>query len=307
MRVVVALAVIVALVFVARGVDGAAFVRAIAGVPPWIVLLVVALHLVNVGWKSLYWRVMVAPVARVPLASMFRTTIVSMATSALVPARAGDLLRVMLLHRERGVPLAYGGSIAAFEKAGDVLALLMVVAPIPWLVPGAPAWVLKSMRFVIVLAIVVLAILAIASLSSRVRKWLKFPAIERPTRLAFFAMGAIAMSWATDLVEVMLVLGAVGLPATVGAAALVLLAINLAIAVPVAPGHAGTLELGAIAALDVLGAAHDRAVAFALVYHLLQLAPTIAIGLWLARGQLDGQITEASRPRETESSRRGDR
>jgi len=62
----------------------------------------------------------------------------------------------------------------------------------------------------------------------------------------------------------------------------VLLAVNIAIAVP-SPGNAGTLELGAVLALQAVGVDHNRALAFALLYHSGQVLPVVLLGLLQSR------------------------
>jgi uncharacterized membrane protein YbhN (UPF0104 family) len=279
-------AVIAGVVVVARSVDVRALARTFGDVSLLLVFAAGALHFVTLAWKSEYWRAMVAPVARVPFFAMMRTTIVSATASAIFPARAGDVLRVVVLHRERGVSMRYGGSIAALEKIGDVLALLLVAAPIPWLLHDVPAWVRRAMQLVATIAVAAVIVATLAAFSSTIRSKLHFPVVSRPSRLALRAFGAIVLSWATDLVEIAFVLAAVGLPVSFGGVCLVLLSIAVAICVPVAPGHAGTLELGAIAALDLLGAPRDRAVAFALLYHAMQIVPVVVAGSWMGRGLL---------------------
>jgi uncharacterized membrane protein YbhN (UPF0104 family) len=65
----------------------------------------------------------------------------------------------------------------------------------------------------------------------------------------------------------------VGIPLHLEAALLVLLAVNLAIAIPAAPGNLGSLELGAALPLTtVLHVPEASAAAFALLYHGVQIA-----------------------------------
>jgi hypothetical protein len=49
--------------------------------------------------------------------------------------------------------------------------------------------------------------------------------------------------------------------------------------VPSTPAQVGALEVGALAALDLLHVGHEQALAFALLYHTLQVIPLIAVGL----------------------------
>jgi uncharacterized membrane protein YbhN (UPF0104 family) len=70
---------------------------------------------------------------------------------------------------------------------------------------------------------------------------------------------------------ILLVLYAVGIPVHVSTALFVLLAVNLAIAIPAAPGNLGSHELGAALALTTLHVTHERAFAFAILYHGVQI------------------------------------
>jgi uncharacterized membrane protein YbhN (UPF0104 family) len=65
-----------------------------------------------------------------------------------------------------------------------------------------------------------------------------------------------------------------------GPTLLVLLAVNIALALPVAtPANIGPLEIGATLALVEMGVPKERAVAFAVAYHLLQIVPIAILGL----------------------------
>jgi glycosyltransferase 2 family protein len=85
---------------------------------------------------------------------------------------------------------------------------------------------------------------------------------------------------------------AVGLSLPPVAALLVLLAVNLALAFPVAPpGNLGTLEWGATLALLGFGVAKEQALAFGLVYHFLQILPIGILGLLiLASRRFDARV-----------------
>ncbi len=80
-----------------------------------------------------------------------------------------------------------------------------------------------------------------------------------------------------------LTLRAFDIPVPFGASLLVLMAVNLALVVPFAPpANLGTLEVGATLALMEYGVPKEQALAFALVYHLLQVIPIGVGGLVLA-------------------------
>jgi uncharacterized membrane protein YbhN (UPF0104 family) len=87
--------------------------------------------------------------------------------------------------------------------------------------------------------------------------------------------------WLADLGQVMAVLYAVDIHLPAPAGLLILFTLNLVIILPSTPAQVGALELGAIAALDLLHVAPAPALAFALLYHALQVIPLIAVGLIL--------------------------
>ena len=94
-------------------------------------------------------------------------------------------------------------------------------------------------------------------------------------------------AWALEVNVTTLSMRAVGLHLPLGPTLFVLLAVNLALALPVAtPANLGTLEVGAVLALLELGVPKGQAVAFALSYHLLQIIPVAVIGFLMALGGL---------------------
>jgi uncharacterized membrane protein YbhN (UPF0104 family) len=76
-----------------------------------------------------------------------------------------------------------------------------------------------------------------------------------------------------------LCLSAVGIQLGPAAWCFVLLALNLAIAVPSTPAQVGVLEAGVVVALLAFGVPQTAALAFALLYHAAHVLPTLAIGL----------------------------
>jgi uncharacterized protein (TIRG00374 family) len=105
--------------------------------------------------------------------------------------------------------------------------------------------------------------------------------VLRSPRRAFVALGVLVVAWLVDLAMVELVLYAVDATVSPAAALVVLLTINLAILAPTTPAQLGVHEAGALVGLSLVHVPAGPAVAFALVYHALQIFPLIAIGLVL--------------------------
>ena len=129
-----------AIVLMLRGLALGELARAIAHARVWPLIAASAIALAVYVFKAVSWRIMLAPRFDVSLPRLVRYTIIAFAASAIAPARAGELVRVWLLKRREGVDAATSVAVATSEKALDVVSLLAMAAPLPWLLP-LPAWV----------------------------------------------------------------------------------------------------------------------------------------------------------------------
>jgi uncharacterized membrane protein YbhN (UPF0104 family) len=236
--------------------------------------------------RSAYWNSILVGVPPVPYRLLVRYTIACNAANAVLPARAGDAMRVWLLRDRHGVPIAQTAAAVVLEKVADLLSLVLLVLPLPWLLPRLPEGIGSALRTVLAIALVAIVALAVAGRhASRVR-WLSGLEVLRRPVLVLRAFGAVAFAWVLDLGSVLLVMSAVGLAGRLEDALLVLLFVNLATAIPATPGQLGTHELGALTALRLQGVAAEPAVAFALLYHAVQLVVVMLLGLLDARALL---------------------
>jgi glycosyltransferase 2 family protein len=239
-----------------------------------------------------FWATLLGGAARIPLKTMTEYTFASAAANVLLPFRGGEALRLWLLKRHHGVPLVTSGAAIALEKVGDALSLFLVVAPLPWLVSSLPPPVARVLRVMPILAIAIVVAVVVLSRIGIKARWLSgFRVIREPRRVvAGFAF--VALAWAIDVASILTVLWAFGIDASLARALVVLLLVNVAIAIPAAPGQVGSHELGSTVALELQGVPPAQAIAFALVFHGTQLAPVIALGLYSARALSKLDATE---------------
>ena len=155
-------AVIAALWWFVHEMDVAALGRALSTAKLWPLLIAAVLNFLCLLGKAACWRIMLAPRHRVPVLRLFRYTVAAFAASALAPARAGELLRVWVLKRRDGVPAADTAAVAVSEKLLDGISMLILVAPVPWLLPGLPSWVSGAIALCAAIAIVLFVALVIA-------------------------------------------------------------------------------------------------------------------------------------------------
>jgi uncharacterized membrane protein YbhN (UPF0104 family) len=188
-----------------------------------------------------------------------------------------------LLKRDDNVAVASTAAVTAVEKTVELLALFLVMAPVPLLLPHLPSWVGKSVLLTAAIAAGLLLATAIVANRPRPPRWLaSFSAgleiVRRPSLFGRALLVSVG-SWLMDLACLLAVMHAVGVAAPVASALLVILAVNLAIAIPVVPGNVGPFELGAIAGLGPFGVSVELGLAVGLLYHLVQVLPIALLAL----------------------------
>ena len=277
--------------FFIREIDWSKLSRALRDAMLWPLFLAAGLNFACLWGKAVCWRIMLAPRYVVSTMRLFRYTIAAFAASAIAPARAGEVLRLWTLKRRDGVPVADTAAVAVAEKLLDGASMLILVAPIPWLLPGLPTWVVSSILLCAGIAVGLFIGLFIAvgrvdtSAPASKRSWftrfLSGMHVLRSPKRMLGSMASLLFVWLADLAEVMLVLYAVGIHLPLAAGLLILFTLNLTIAVPSTPAQVGALEVGALAALKLLHVPQEPALAFALLYHAMQVIPLILAGLAL--------------------------
>jgi uncharacterized membrane protein YbhN (UPF0104 family) len=196
------------------------------------------------------------------------------------------------------VPVTATAAVALVEKVFNVVALLLLVLPLPWLLPGLPRSVVQALVTLGVLGAVALGTsFAVARYGARASGWVtRFArgaeSVLRPGPFAA-ALGWSLVAYLTDAAEVAVCLLAVGVHLPAAASLLVLLAIAVALAVPSTPSGIGAMELSVVGALTMLGVSAEKALAAAVVYHLIQLVPVTLLGL---EGVLLANAVQLPRP-----------
>jgi uncharacterized protein (TIRG00374 family) len=262
--------------------------------------------LVNLGAVALQaarWLALVRPLTRLAtFGAAFKSLTIGFAFSTVLPARAGELARMQSLSRRTRLPAASVLGSIVLDHLVNGAGLLLGLALLPfffdvplWIRSGAFATVAlftAAGTLVFVLRTTTTPSVArsrflpmkVASFLAMAREGLG--ATRRPRALGLSATASVG-SWTLELGVTALAMKAVGLQLPFSAVVLVLLAVNLALAVPFAPpGNFGTIEVGAVLALLGFGVAKEQALAFAIVYHLLQIVPVGILGILFASRRL---------------------
>ena len=260
--------------FYLRRMPFAEMARSLRGAQPLPVLLAALVYLgPNTAAKVRRWASLLDVLPRRGKGpgsfELARVLFASQAASNLLPARAGEAIRVVELHR-RGYGTTGLVAVQLYEKVLEA-ASLCLLGGIAAVAADTGIFHVPSWLPAILGSALVLLLFAATR-------------IGKPLHLARSAAWAYSFVWscAADLADAAvlgLCLHAVGADLAPVAWLVVLLAINAAILVPTTPGHVGVMEAGAVAALLALGVPADRALAGAVLYHAIQIVPGTALGL----------------------------
>jgi uncharacterized membrane protein YbhN (UPF0104 family) len=278
------------LVWALHRLDLATLAEALRHAAWGLVLVAAAVQLLLLTFaRALRWRALLPPHPAARIGTLSAILLASQAMTNTLPLRPGEAYRTVALHR-RGLGVDRVVASQVGEKVVDVLSLAV------WAVPALFAPVSHGRGRVLVGAAVAAAFVLVAAIAVRLARKARSGFGARLARavetLQSPAAWAESLAWGVladgiDLGLIAVSARAVGLPLSLSECALVFLGVNLAIAIPAAPGHIGTLEAGAMAALAAVGAPSGPSLAFALAYHAVHVIPsTVAGALVLARDGL---------------------
>jgi uncharacterized membrane protein YbhN (UPF0104 family) len=226
----------------------------------------------------------------------YAITTVGYAGNNILPARAGEAMRVFLVSSRADAPKreALGTIIAERVLDAAVLAIAFAFGAYGTLVSGNP---------MALLGIVVIGIVAIMFLPSRFNpnpsnrrlRWVvdTFSRIFAPTRNLFSRGGGLLFGltfviWAIEASVYFLVAHAVGLGVSVGGAVFIMVVANFVALIPAGPGYVGTFDAAVLFAAKSLGRSHGVAVSFLLLLRFVLFIPITVTGLILLVGRYGG-------------------
>jgi len=245
--------------------------------------------------QGLRWFSLVRAVERAPPLTVLAATYVGAAASAVLPMRAGEAVRVELLSRATGLSRAVSFGTLAIDHTVNGMVMFLFAAALPLLLP-VPRWLAALIwGGALAAAGLVLFMLRLGKVQGEKQRQPVGPGLRgriddvvqrlrgglvglRNPRASLPAALASAGAWGLEIYVTMLALEAFQLPHDLAHAMGVLFGVNLAQIIPALPANLGNFELGAGMALVAFGGSSEKAAAFALGFHAMQLFPTLLGG-----------------------------
>ena len=257
-------------------------------------LLAVALYALATVVRAERWHALLAADgARAARVDTYALTVVGYAANNLLPARAGDAVRVVLMApRAITSRRTVLGTLLA-ERLLDVAVILMLFAVVGYGVVGAIRGASLGLALGIVAGVVALAIGVLAVLWRRERAQAFLAPIlsstmKLRTRLGAAMLAVTVAIWAIEAAVWMAVGASVGFDMNpIEGTYLVALASVFAL-IPSGPGYAGTQDAAAVIGIKALGGTGAVAVAYLVTLRFVIVVPITLAGLLLAAGRYGG-------------------
>ena len=315
------------LILAVRGVSWSEMTETMRRSDPGILLLVFALTTINLFFRGIRWGILISGEKRLQPMTMFWATADGYLGNALLPARAGELIRSVIVGIKTGIGTSYVFATALTERIVDAVVLVLIGMILLPSISGFPDWVPTALRVMAVVgAIGLLVILALPFIEGFVRKTLiKLPmpdgwkkkldgilgrfvlgtrAFVNPIRAAGF-LGLTPIVWLLDGFITVELAKAMSLSLSLTQALLLMVALGLASALPSTPGYVGIYQFVATTVLPVFGMTKSEALTFILFYQALGVIVYLFWGL-ISLPVLNIKPSELRQPVEIRSAKTDD-
>ena len=274
-----------------RGVDWAGVWRTIAGAKWQYLAAGAAITCGSYFLRSLRWRILLNAEGSFGIGTVFWANMAGYLGNNFLPARAGELLRSVLISSRSTLSKTYVLTTALSERLMDVIALVLGASLVLLTVEPKPRWMEDLSRtMAIVAAIGAVGIMVLphtGTLLETLLTRIPMPSGLRRTlmklaeqillgmrafhdwgRFAGFLFLTLAI-WAADAMGAIVAARGLGLHLSFGVALLLLTGMGLGSALPSTPGYVGVYQFVAVTILTPFGITRDAALAYILVVQVL--------------------------------------
>ncbi len=262
----------------------------------WIVLGSASLFL-----RALRWRILLRSGAPVKVSTAFWATAAGYFGNNYLPARAGEVIRSVMVSAHSGLSKTFVLTTALAERLCDAVALILISSVVLLSLPSLPGWFAQAAKPFAILGLCGVAAIAItprlerlwafalerAPLPARIREKLRIAiqqiltgmrAFHNGPRLLGFVLFTAAI-WLADGVGVVVGTHALNLHLSLPVAFLLITGLGLGSALPATPGYVGIYQFVAVSVLSPFGFSKADAIAFILLSQALQYVGTAIWGL----------------------------
>ncbi len=306
-RLLVLVGVVISLIFLAlafNGLNPSAVWANISAANPLLLIAAAVWFFASTIAIAARWGALLTSAKRLPLGALFRLVCITYMGNNVYPLRAGEVLRIALVNRDHGIPLARITTTVLIERIFDglvMLSFIIIALPLTGIASPEVQTVANAAAPLFGVALIVFFVLAaqpnlmrrlIALISgilpARLGEIVRglgddviagFEGLRTPAHLAG-AVGYSYLSWVLHAGVFWLVAFAFGLDVDLPLMLLVVGVVNLAGLIPASPGQIGVYEFFVILVMTAAGIANETATAYALVVHVVIWLPVTLLGFY---------------------------
>ncbi len=264
--------------------------------------------------RGLRWRVLLSAEKPLPPLMVFWATMTGYLGNSYLPARAGEVVRSVLIGEKGGISKSFTLATALTERIVDAVILVVAGGLALTSIGLLPPELLQPIRGMAVIGVIgaaavfvaphlsglIQAIIARLPVSAKLRGKLGgiagsfltgAGALQHWGRLGLFLLFSAAI-WSLDTLTGLTIAGAFGLHLTPQQVFVLLAALGLFSALPSTPGYVGVYQFVATLVLVPFGLTSSQAVAYIIGYqgvNYLIISVWGLIGLWQLRGAIHFQ------------------
>ena len=300
-----------------RGVEWGRVWRILQGAEAGGVALGFALMTGALALRSIRWRVLLSMRHSVSIADAYWATSAGYLGNNFLPARAGEVIRTLMISRRTGLSRTFVLTTALCERVVDAITLVIISSVVLLIVPEQPGWLAEAAEPMAFAGLCAAAVLVLAPPLESF--WLRvIDRIPMPGRLKGFAryaleqglegvrsfhdrgrfarfVGLTAVIWCVDAVVVTVLATAINVHISMPVAFLLIAGLGLGSALPSTPGYVGIYQFVAVSVLTPFGLTRNEAIAHILLFQAMIYVTFLcwgSIGAW--RGSRAANATQLS-------------
>jgi uncharacterized protein (TIRG00374 family) len=242
--------------------------------------------------RALRWRILLESGASVSISTAFWATAAGYFGNNFLPARAGELVRSLIISRATSLSKGFVLTTALSERICDAVALVFISSLVMLSLPLKPGWFAHAaIPFSILGLCGVFCIAVLPLLHQFIERVLQAIPVSETirergrsimeqvligmrsfhSRKRLFGFAALTCSiWLCDALSTVAAIRALALPGTLVLAILLVTALALSSALPSTPGYVGVYQFVAVTVLTPFGFTKTSAIAYILLSQALQ-------------------------------------